>query len=274
MSIRSFFAAHPLTADHQAAAWLRFAAWQIRSRLQSEVIVPWIAGTKLAVRRGMTGATGNIYCGLHEFADMAFALHFLRPNDLFLDVGANVGSYTVLASGVRGARSVAFEPDPEACRALSRNVAINGLDSLVSIRQEAVGMDGEVRFTVGLDTVNHVARPGEQDVRVVPSLSLDSLGCRPALIKLDVEGGEDAVVRHGRATLASSEAIIIETVSEETSATLREAGFQRMFYSPFERRLSADSSAIFGNSLYVRNLDFVTERTRNAPAVTVLGRSI
>ena len=44
----------------------------------------WIKGSKLIVRNGMTGATGNIYCGLHEFADMGFVLHLLRPGDLAL----------------------------------------------------------------------------------------------------------------------------------------------------------------------------------------------
>ena len=57
----------------------------------------------------MTGATGNIYAGLHEFVDMAFCLHLLRSGDLFVDVGANIGSYTVLASKVAGANSVTLE---------------------------------------------------------------------------------------------------------------------------------------------------------------------
>jgi hypothetical protein len=43
-----------------------------------------------------------IYCGLHEFTDMAFSLHFLSPEDLFVDVGADIGSYTVLASACAG----------------------------------------------------------------------------------------------------------------------------------------------------------------------------
>jgi thymidylate synthase len=60
----------------------------------------------------MTGATGNIYAGLHEFEDMAFLLHLLRSEDMFADVGSNIGSYTILASGVVGAKSVAFEPVP------------------------------------------------------------------------------------------------------------------------------------------------------------------
>jgi len=42
--------------------------------------------------------------------DMGFLLHFLRKDDLFLDVGANIGSYTVLAGGAVGAKSISFEP--------------------------------------------------------------------------------------------------------------------------------------------------------------------
>jgi hypothetical protein len=56
--------------------------------------------------------TGNLYAGLHEFSEMGFLLHLLRQNDLFVDVGANLGSYTVLASAVCQARNIAFEPVP------------------------------------------------------------------------------------------------------------------------------------------------------------------
>src|ERR1700737_2016418 len=128
-NLSALFSTHPLTQDAPFKAWGRFAAWQLRSRLRRETLVPWISGQRLAVRRGMTGATGNIYVGLHEFADMMFMLHFLQEGDLFLDVGANVGSYTVLASGVCRASTWAFEPDPNTVRHLRRNIAINELDS-------------------------------------------------------------------------------------------------------------------------------------------------
>ena len=83
----------------------RFASGQLRSRHQGESLFRWIGGQRLAFQRGMTGATGNFYVGLHEFADMMLPLHFLREGDLFLDIGANVGSYTVLASGVCRAKT-------------------------------------------------------------------------------------------------------------------------------------------------------------------------
>jgi hypothetical protein len=58
----------------------------------------------------MACATGNIYTGLHEFEDMSFLLHFLRPADLFIDIGANVGAYTIFASGIVAATSISIEP--------------------------------------------------------------------------------------------------------------------------------------------------------------------
>jgi predicted RNA methylase len=78
----------------------------------------------------MKGATANMSIGLSEFADMMLALHFLRKGDLFVDVGANVGSYAVLASGVCRATTWAFEPDPNTVRSLKRNLAINNLNDL------------------------------------------------------------------------------------------------------------------------------------------------
>src|SRR5262249_49922122 len=152
------------------------AHWQIRSRLQHEVVVSWIGRQQLVVRRGMTGATGNIYAGLHEFADMALVLHFLRPDDLFFDIGANVGCYTVLASGVCKARTWAFEQDPTTVAYLDRNIAINALQNHVTVRQIVLGAtEAEVPFTIGQDTENKVAKAGDPNVRIVRQVPLDTL---------------------------------------------------------------------------------------------------
>jgi FkbM family methyltransferase len=191
LNLAGYIASHPLTRDRKLQAFRRLLRWQIESRLRREVVVPWVEGPRLAARRGMAGATGNIYCGLHEFEDMAFVLHFLRPGDLFADVGANIGSYTVLAYAVRKARSFVFEPDPITFAASSRNIALNQLDNLVRRRGCALGSrQGSVEFTVGLDTVNHVAGVTDRATRTVALDTLDR-ACgneRPSLIKLDVEG--------------------------------------------------------------------------------------
>src|SRR4029078_426269 len=138
----------------------------------------------------MTGATGNVYVGLHEFTDMMFLLHFLRLDDLFLDIGANVGTYTLLASGVCRAKAIAFEPDPRAAEALRRNIELNRLNERVGVHQVAVGpSEGYVNFTVGRDTENTIAKPGE-NCQVVRQIRLDDVVCglNPTFAKIDVEG--------------------------------------------------------------------------------------
>ena len=110
--IRNFIAAHPLTRDRQTAAWLRVLRYQLATRTRRRTTMRWFGGARLVVERNMAGASGNIYCGLHEPADMALLMHGLRPGDLFVDVGANIGSFTVLASAVCKAQTIAFEPHP------------------------------------------------------------------------------------------------------------------------------------------------------------------
>ena len=275
-----FLTRHPLTKQQKLRTFGRFARWQLRSQINAEVIVPWVHETKLAGRRGMTGATGNIYCGLHEFPDMGFLLHFLRPEDTFVDVGANVGSYTVLASGVAGAKSLAIEPDPVTAGHLARNIEINGLTERVEICRCVVGAtDGQVNFTVGLDTVNRIAADGDRNTRIVPQRTLDTLtsNCVPTVVKLDVEGHEFSALLGARNMLAmpSLHAIETEGQSEDVVSILTEAGFERGYYDPFTRHLmTVPGASHHSNALFIRDRAFVLQRLQTAPSIQVLGHTL
>jgi FkbM family methyltransferase len=245
-----------------------------------EIIVPWISGQSLAVRRGMTGATGNIYVGLHEFADMMLALHFLREGDLFLDIGANVGSYTVLASGVCRAHTWAFEPDPHTTCNLKRNIEVNRLNELVRVYELALGAsDTVISFTVGQDTVNKVATSEDKNVQNVRQQPLDNLigSHRPVMIKMDVEGYEEEVLRGAQSLLANDclQLIEIETVTPGANAMLHANGFKRAYYAPFGRKLERQANGqSSSNSVFVRDWDFVSSRLTTATPIDVLGRRI
>lgn len=275
-----FFRQHPLTRDAPLQAWARFALWQLKSRIQDEVLFSWIGGQHLAIRHGMTGATGNIYVGLHEFADMMLLLHFLRDGDLFLDIGANVGSYTVLASGVCKAKTWAFEPDPNTLRHLRRNIAVNNLDALVKVSECALGAEqGEVPFTVGRDTMNRIATANDKNVRMVRQERLDTLvgSSQPIMIKIDVEGAEESVL-HGAAALLASpylKVIELETVTPETAHMLDKNQFERAYYDPTSRRLDRKQIGLkSSNFLYVRDWPFVAGRLATAEKIEVLDRRI
>ena len=249
--------------------------------MQEEVIVPWIAGQRFAARRGMAGATGNIYVGLSEFADMMLALHFLRRGDLFLDIGANVGSYTILASGVCRANTWAFEPDPNAVRNLKHNLGINDLDELVTVYELALGnTDGEIPFTVGYDTRNRVASAGGTNVRMVRQQRLDSLidGSHSIIMmKMDVEGHGEEVLR-GAESLLSDDCLKI-IVAEWPTAWICEAlcshRFVRAYYEPSSRKLQRQPDEVYSdpNTLFVRDWDFVSSRVTTANHIKIWGHS-
>ena len=280
IGIARFVWSHPICKKGRLRAFARVAHWQVRSRLRKDVVVPWIGGQRLVVRRGMTGATGNIYAGLHEFADMALVLHLLRPDDLFFDIGANIGSYTVLASGVCKARTWAFEPDPETAAHLGRNIALNALEQRVILHQMALGAsEAKIPFTIGQDTVNKVAMPMSPDVRIVRQVPLDSLAGEnvPFMIKMDVEGYEPEVIKGASRVIRDSRLKVIEseTVTAEMEHVLTQNGFKQMQYDPFSRRLTPSDSVgtAASNILFIRDDDFIRNKLVSANKVTVFNVS-
>jgi FkbM family methyltransferase len=254
--------------------------------------MPFVDGTRLLVLRGMTGATGNVYCGLHEFEDMAFVLHALRPGDLFVDVGANVGSYTILAAGVSGANCLALEPLPTTFSRLVDNIRLNNLESLVDSMNIGVGAAaGNLQFTTSLDTVNHVVASSEVTTHfiTVPVEPLDYIlrDRTPTFVKIDVEGFETEVVRGAIHVMQSSSllAVIMELNGcgarygfdeSRIRNQMRDWGFIPATYDPFTRILCelGNRTVQSANTIFVRNPEHVRERLRSAPHRRVLGQSI
>ncbi|MCX6239090.1 MAG: FkbM family methyltransferase [Bacteroidia bacterium] len=235
----------------------------------------------------MTGATGNVYAGLHDFEEMGFALHFLRPVDLFADIGANIGSYTILASGVVGANTLSFEPVPSTYGHLKDNIAINHIEDKVQTMNIGLGeKSGMIRISFELDTVNHVLTREEENLQYieVPAGVLDDYCTEviPALLKIDVEGFEYLVLKGGLKTLLSPElkAMIIELngsagrygIDDDLIHNyLVELGFLPYTYFPFERRLNLLSTyKKNGNTIYLRDMQFVAERVDNQRKIKIL----
>lgn len=161
--------------------------------------------------------------GLRHYEPDAWApfLDLVRPSDLLVDVGAHVGLYAV-ASARRGARVLAFEPDPANARALRWHVRLNHVGGRVSLIEAAVGEADGATLLAGRGLPQSGAadlyfRPGV-DYRVVPVVSLDSLflpeRIRVDLMKIDVEGYEGRVLAGGAALLADPDlaprAILLE----------------------------------------------------------------
>lgn len=97
------------------------------------------------------------------------------------------------------------------------------------------------------------------------------------MIKMDVEGFEESVIKGARQSLASDavKAVELETVTPAIEATLEQCKFKRAFYNPFHRALTAaPGNLAASNALFVKDWDFIAARLTSAPAVEVFGKSI
>lgn len=290
LSITRFIWNHPLASKNRLKSFFKFFEWQISQFLYPHTVkYHFIENSYLLQKKGLVGATGNIYTGLVEFNDMSFLLHLLREGDLFADVGANVGVYTVLASKICRANTYAFEPIEAAFRFLIKNIEINEIKDLVKPIQKGVGKQEEkLFFTRRLDTVNHVVYEkkgiGNYVETSITSLDITFKDIIPVLIKIDVEGFEWNVLQGADHIIQSSElkAMIIELngsgkrygfSDEQIHSFLISRGFFPFSYEPFSRKLTRLQTYGRFNTIYIKDLNWVGARLNTARLFKVFGEN-
>lgn len=280
---------HPLAGKHRIKAFGKFIYWQLINFVDpKERKVKFLNNTYLLAKKSMKGATGNIYLGLHEFSEMGFMLHFLRKGDMFFDIGANIGSYTILAAGEVGAHAIAFEPIPSTYNALKNNLKINKINTLVEALNVGVGAKaGTLIFSEAYDTVNHVIplseRSSTKNGLEVAVVAIDEIVINnkiPILIKIDVEGFETEVLNGMNSILNNYflKGIIIELNGSGKRYGYDESlihqklisfGFSPFEYDPFNRKLTIINEHGKFNTLYLRDNLFIKERILSADKIEV-----
>jgi FkbM family methyltransferase len=272
---------HPVNYKRKNRAVFEYGFIQLAARFApGEICVEFPNRTRLLIPPLMKGAAHYIAPRICEFEQMSFTMHFLRPEDKFADVGANIGSFTVLAAGVVGARVCAFEPNPETFASLARNVRLNGFDERVKLVNAAVGRTlGSIQMSAGLGTENHVASSSESNGSIpVKATTLDiELEDDPAdFLKIDVEGFETEVFAGGANTLKNQklQAMIVERNDsgnrygfdeKALHQEIRNHGFKPFHYDAFKRALKPISDQYTGTIIYVRDFEAASARLKNAP---------
>jgi FkbM family methyltransferase len=281
---------NPFTRRQAGRAWLRFARWQTVQRLSGDgILVPFVNELVIEAVHGRAASTGVVYLGLPEPESMSFFAHVLRPGDRFIDIGANVGTYSVLAAGIEGCEVIAAEPIPETFRLLKRNLAHNRLEGRIIAKNVAVSAHaGVVRMTDQHDSTNHVLDRDTHGGIEIPSVTLDELAVhdRPTFLKLDVEGHEISVISGAGKLLKNPclRAIAMEfgcgahrgIDEKQLYREVLSHGFESVRYDPERRAIEPcdGGPGRHGNTLFVRGLDEISERVRSAPPIRVLGTAL
>jgi FkbM family methyltransferase len=143
----------------------------------------------------------NVYLGTYEPQESALVRRYLRKGMTFVDVGANIGYYSLMAVPFAD-RVIAFEPSPLNYSHLKRIVMENGIRNMIIEQAGVADQPGEGALYVpkqaGNNTATMVSNPGGSPV-AIPVITLDEYFDRHQIaqvdfMKIDVDGFEPRVI--------------------------------------------------------------------------------
>jgi FkbM family methyltransferase len=171
--------------------------------------------------------------------------YLVRPGDRCIDVGANIGVHTVRLAKLVGARGevIAVEPDEELARRASNNVRLNNLANVRVIQAAASERPGDSVMLYRPDPgdpnrarasmLPHPYLTGS--AATVQTISLDEINHEPvALIKIDVEGRESAVVAGAARTIEAYTPSIVFEYCPELLADKTDSPFEQLLKSKYQ----------------------------------------
>jgi FkbM family methyltransferase len=141
--------------------------------------------------------------GVYEPVTAAVIAHLLQPGDVFFDVGANQGQFSLLAARMvgDGGAVYSFEPNGAVRRLLNQSIGLNGFGNVHVEDAACMGKSGSFELQLdertgnafgGAKTVERISGSGGQTVR---GITLDEYVAEKGigqidLLKMDIEGGE------------------------------------------------------------------------------------
>lgn len=174
------------------------------------------------------------YFGVWEPNLTAWIQRGLRPGDTFVDVGANIGYFSLLGSRLvgRSGRVVAIEPSPRIVRQLRANIARNRVRNIRVAPVAASNTSGPLRLfegppehvgATGMFATGEASKEFEVQAMTLPEILTEDEARSARIIKIDVEGAEALVVQ-GMVPLLSVGRADLEAVVEISPGRLAQLG--------------------------------------------------
>ncbi|MDF5714040.1 MAG: FkbM family methyltransferase, partial [Rhizonema sp. NSF051] len=181
----------------------KFIGWQLYKRLsQLSLDIQLLSQVKIRCYPDSRSAAAVLYCGLYEYDEMNFLLRYLRDEDSFLDVGANVGVYTLIAATIIKNGSIySFEALPKNFARLEENLKINQFEQVKPYAIAVSDMIGTTALNLAEgDSMPFITSTATDNTITVPTDTLDNLFqnhslANLTLAKMDIEGAEILAIK-------------------------------------------------------------------------------
>ena len=195
--------------------------WQVRKAFDLFPFEQSFSSSRIIAAHKACSVSALIHSqGLYDYNNMKFLQWVLEPGGTFFDIGANIGTYTLLASEQAGAQVFAFEPHPATFAMLTENVRLNKRHNVRLFQAALSHQDQPVFLTnVAGSPTNHIMRRETVQAEPhggieVPCVRADQIcrerGVVPDIVKLDVEGLEFDVLCGFGGLLQSIGVLLVE----------------------------------------------------------------
>jgi FkbM family methyltransferase len=225
------------------------------------------------------------YGHYHERYEARLVQSLLAPGEVFWDIGANVGYFSLVATAAVGGGGlvVAFEPGQASFERLRDNLALNDCGNVSAYQLAVSDRAGEARLYRAEDIADTGASlygPGPEAApyEVCRTVALDDF-CReqnlpfPAFIKMDVEGAELAALKGAAGVLAAAQPLLLLEMEDKTLTAagaskgliqdlLRPLGYQAAFLRKGRWRRTGDVDAATGRNIFWFNPDLPVHREK------------
>ena len=133
--------------------------------------------------------------GIYDYNNMNLIKVLLKDGMNFIDIGANIGSYTLIASEQKKVNVYSFEAHPKTFKSLLDNIRINNRSNVKAFNLAVSNNEGEVFFSNYTEnSVNHILTEKENNSIVVKCTRIETIFEKdqiiPDIVKIDVEGSE------------------------------------------------------------------------------------
>lgn len=202
-------AAHPSHRGRRTAAIGRAVRYQVKTQMLGKpTLLPIGEHSQVIAYPGEIDPIFSVVRNPPDWPEMLVWRRYLRPGDLFVDVGANIGLYTIYTAEL-GAEVIAVEPNAQSAARVHEHLELNDLQAEV-VEKALSDSPGVVHMTSDLDVLNHIVEDPEAGVAVEATTLDELIGDRTAAVKIDVEGSEERVLLGARKALAEQRISVLQ----------------------------------------------------------------